>query len=87
MTLNLELLVQETESLGAPLIIIEGNPWIKLYIQHNHILPFYCPEKVSLRLNTSIMHLMIKVFTVLPTKSDSDAMFCLQSYQELIIDR
>ena len=26
-------------------------------------------------------------FTVLPAKSDSDLMFCLQSYQELIIDR
>ena len=25
--------------------------------------------------------------TVLPAKSDSDAMFCLQSYQGLIIDR
>ena len=24
--------------------------------------------------------------TVLPTKSDSDVIFCLQSYQELIID-
>ena len=26
-------------------------------------------------------------FTVLPAKSDSDVMFCLQSYQGLIIDR
>ena len=25
--------------------------------------------------------------TVLPAKSDSDVMFCLQSYQELIIDK
>ena len=25
--------------------------------------------------------------TVLPTKSDSDVMFCLQRYQRLIIDR
>ena len=25
--------------------------------------------------------------TVLPTKSESDVMFCLQSYQGLIIDR
>ena len=25
--------------------------------------------------------------TVVPAKSDSDFMFCLQSYQELIIDR
>ena len=25
--------------------------------------------------------------TVLPAKSDSDIMFCLQSYQKLIIDR
>ena len=27
------------------------------------------------------------VTTVLPSKSDSDFMFCLQSYQGLIIDR
>ena len=27
------------------------------------------------------------VTTVVPAKSDSDFMFCLQSYQELIIDR
>ena len=25
--------------------------------------------------------------TVVPTKSDSDDMFCLQSYQELVIDK
>ena len=29
----------------------------------------------------------IEVSTVLPAKSDSDFMFCLQSYQGLIIDR
>ena len=30
---------------------------------------------------------MLKILaTVLPAKSDSDFMFCLQSYQELIID-
>ena len=28
-----------------------------------------------------------ELYTVLPAKSDSDAMFCLQSYPELIIDR
>ena len=28
-----------------------------------------------------------KVSTVLPAKSDSDVMFCLQTYQGLIIDR
>ena len=28
-----------------------------------------------------------QVTTVVPTKSDSDIMFCLQSYQGLIIDR
>ena len=27
------------------------------------------------------------IVTVLPAKSDSDVMFCLQSYQGLIIDR
>ena len=27
------------------------------------------------------------VYTVLPAKSDSDFMICLQSYQEFIIDR
>ena len=27
------------------------------------------------------------LYTVLPAKSDSDFMFCLQSYQGLIIDR
>ena len=27
------------------------------------------------------------IFTVLPAKSDSDVMFCFQSYQGLIIDR
>ena len=28
-----------------------------------------------------------KLFTILPAKSDSDVMFCLQSYQGMIIDR
>ena len=30
---------------------------------------------------------LIRVGTVLPAKSDSDVMFCLQSYQGLTIDR
>ena len=29
----------------------------------------------------------VSVSTVLPAKSDSDVMFCLKSYQGLIIDR
>ena len=29
----------------------------------------------------------VEMRTVLPAKSDSDAMFCFQSYQGLIIDR
>ena len=29
----------------------------------------------------------VSIFTVVPTESDSDVMFCLQSYQGLIIDR
>ena len=29
----------------------------------------------------------VKQDTVVPTKSDSDDMFCLQSYQELVIDK
>ena len=33
------------------------------------------------------LHKMIRTFTVLPAKSDSDIMFCLQSYQGLRIDR
>ena len=36
----------------------------------------HCREKVS-----------FTVGTLLPAKSDSDFMFCLQSYQGLIIDR
>ena len=30
---------------------------------------------------------IVRVSTVLPAKSDSDVMFCLQSYQRLIINR
>ena len=30
---------------------------------------------------------LVLCLTVLPAKSDSDVMFCLQSYQGLIIDR
>ena len=30
---------------------------------------------------------LVSVATVLPAKSDSDVMFCLQSYQGFIIDR
>ena len=32
-------------------------------------------------------HLFISTATVLPAKSDSGVMFCLQSYQGFIIDR
>ena len=35
----------------------------------------------------TIIHNNINRTTVLPAKSDSDVMFCLQSYQGLIIDR
>ena len=38
---------------------------------------FYISEQVILS----------SLLTVLPAKSDSDVMFCLQSYQGLIIDR
>ena len=30
---------------------------------------------------------VISSITILPAKSDSDDMFCLQSYQELVIDK
>ena len=33
------------------------------------------------------IHIHPYLATVLPVKSDSDSMFCLQSYQGLIIDR
>ena len=31
--------------------------------------------------------LKVPLYTVLPVKSDSDVMFCLQNYQGFIIDR
>ena len=31
--------------------------------------------------------IQVRITTVLPAKSDSDIMFCLHSYQGLIIDR
>ena len=39
------------------------------------------------RQNGHITSNLVIVFTVLPAKSDDDVMLCLQSYQELIIDR
>ena len=36
--------------------------------------------------NRNMILVLQYAFTVLPAKSDSDVMFCLQSYQEFIID-
>ena len=36
---------------------------------------------------TNDAYVTVLTTTVLPAKSDSDVMFCLQSYQELIIHR
>ena len=36
---------------------------------------------------TQSSSLLVRIPTVLPAKSDSDVMFCLQSYKGLIIDR
>ena len=33
------------------------------------------------------LHVDVKTYTVLPAESDSEVMYCLQSYQALIIDR
>ena len=43
-------------------------------------------------INTYIWHVFLfgasgGISTILPAKSDSDVMFCLQSYQELVIDK
>ena len=35
----------------------------------------------------SLSNVLYPLHTVVPTKSDSDIMFCLQSYQELKMDR
>ena len=49
-----------------------------------YLREFYIAVPISK--NVQNMNLC-KIVTVLPAKSDSDVMFCLQSYQGLIIDR
>ena len=39
------------------------------------------------RVTVDTVHVSLTLSTVLPGKSDSDLMFCLQIYQGLIIDR
>ena len=34
-----------------------------------------------------VLLIQLQVFAVLPVKSDSDVMFCLQKYQQFRIDR
>ena len=38
-------------------------------------------------MSRTIYLIVLVTFTILPAKSDSEVMFCLQSYQGLIIDR
>ena len=52
-----------------------GNAWKIIGLFH---------EKMVL---SHSLNMNMQLPTVLPAKSDSDIMFCLQSYQGLIIDR
>ena len=50
--------------------------WLRLIWQHGRLLDAYV---ISIKI--------LRTFSVLLPKSDSDVMFCLQSFQGLIIDR
>ena len=53
-------------------------------LMHVHLLFLYAAERFVWNLK---IHMVFGSTTVLPAKSDSDVMFCLQSYQGLRIDR
>ena len=57
--------------------------------QQNHILEIQqmVHLRASKRNDIVTCYILITWSTVLPAKSDSDVIFCLQSYQGLIIDR
>ena len=51
------------------------------------MIPFLACKTLSQHVHTKDCFNMSYEVTVVPTKSDSDVMFCLQSYQVLMIDR
>ena len=54
-----------------------------LQIEHQKLCLEWIDKKIIATLLTNIM----LITTVVPAKSDSDVIFCLQSYQGLSIDR
>ena len=48
-----------------------------------HVVNF----QLSCITSSNVVIVYNQLFTVLPAKSDSDDMFCLQSYQGLVIDK
>ena len=67
----LEMIIIENICLSVPMISISSKCW-----------DLYSDSKKK-----QCIKLILQMLTVLPAKNDSDAMFCLQSYQGLRIDR
>ena len=53
---------------------------LKCYLKYHHSAQSQAPLETQTKVNNSYI-------TVLPAKSDSEVMFCLQRYQGLIINR